>query len=123
MRTVVRRVADVVHEVARTRRSAVRDEGGERLDPPTEIAELCGEDDAREEEQVLRPLAGPQRHERRAKRRARARELVDGCRVRKAHATRRLFRAGREDELEATAFPEARVERDASTQRRRELMC
>src|SRR5437868_6298922 len=61
MQAVVRRVSDIVQEVARARRRAVGGKGGERLAPAAEIAELRGEDDPREEQQVLRPLSRSQR--------------------------------------------------------------
>ena len=65
---VVGRVTDVVDEVARARGSAIGGQRGERLTPARQVAELCGEDDAREEQQVLRPLPRPQRDERGARR-------------------------------------------------------
>ena len=61
-------VADVVDEVRSARRRAVRDEGGDRRDPAARIAELSGEDDPREQEEVLRPLARAQRDEHRDER-------------------------------------------------------
>src|SRR5439155_9901688 len=113
MHAVVRRVPDVVHEVARARRRAVGGEGGERFTPPAEIAELGGEDDPRKEEQVLRPLSWPQRDEHSAKSRPRARELVDRCGLGYRHADGRLVGARRKNELEATALARAGVELDA----------
>ena len=53
-------VEHVVDEVRRARGGAVRGERSSRLHPATPVAELRGEDDPREEQQVLRPLARPQ---------------------------------------------------------------
>ena len=106
MHAVVRRVADVVDEVARARRRAVRGEGGERLAPAGEVAELRREDDPGEEEQVLRPLPRPQRDERRAQpASARRGRLVDRCGLGQHHAGRRLVAVpDGQDELEAAAL-------------------
>src|SRR5213078_2217394 len=84
METVVRGVTDVVDEIARARRGAVRGERGKRLAPAREVAELRGEDDSCEQEQVLRPLAWAQRDERRARHRPALWEVED--RRRNAHA-------------------------------------
>jgi hypothetical protein len=71
MIAVVDGVAHVVDEVGGARRSAVRAEGGDRLAPARGIPDLRGEDDAGEQEQVLRPLARAQRGERGARKRSR----------------------------------------------------
>ena len=52
--------------------------GENRREPPAGVAELRREDDPREEEEVLRPLAGPERDEGGAGRRAPPRQLDDG---------------------------------------------
>ena len=70
-------VAHVVDEVGGARRRAVRDERGDRRHPPARVAELRGEHDPREQEEVLRPLSRPERSERRDDGRSPARELDD----------------------------------------------
>src|SRR4029079_7414893 len=58
-------IAHVVHEVRRARRRAVGEERRHGRGPARRVAELRGEDDAREEQQVLRPLTRPHGDERR----------------------------------------------------------
>ena len=122
MQAVVRRVADVVDEVARARGGAVRGEGGERLAPASWIAELRREDDPGEEEQVLRPLPRAQRDERGPGLRAPARQVVDRCGLGQRHVDGRLVRSGWEDELEAAALARAGLELDAPAQRHGQLV-
>ena len=64
MGAVVRSVANVVRQVRRARRGAVRDEGDEASSQRLVVADLAREQHAREQEEVLRPLAGAQRDER-----------------------------------------------------------
>ena len=71
MLAVVGRVADVVREVRRARGRAVRDEGHAGVEPQARVPDLAREQQAREQEKVLRPLAGAQRDERGAPDRAR----------------------------------------------------
>ena len=56
---VVLDVPHVVDEVRGARGGAVDGERGQRLEPTAGVPDLRGEDDAGEEEQVLRPLARP----------------------------------------------------------------
>src|SRR5262249_26460515 len=57
-----------VLQVCGARRGAVRAEAGDGLEPAHGVAELSGEEDAREEQEVLAPLARAQRDERGAER-------------------------------------------------------
>jgi hypothetical protein len=67
---VVFPVAQVVDEIGRAGDRAVGAEGRDRLEPPPRIAELGREHEAREDEQILQPLPGPQCHDRRSSGRA-----------------------------------------------------
>jgi hypothetical protein len=64
MLPVVRSVAHVVGEVRGARRGAVDGEGEAGLQPAGDVAELRGEDQPGEEQQVLRPLPRTERRER-----------------------------------------------------------
>ena len=137
-------VAHVVDEVGGARRGTVCGEGRERLEPAHSVAELGGEDDPGEEEQVLQPLSRTERHKRGAQWRAAARQLGDWTadgerpqplsRVRAGHAESltsvdqrlRDRRAGgregrRQAEREAAALPDRRLELEAAAERMREL--
>ena len=99
-----RDVAHVVHEVGGARCGAVRDEGRHRRAPAAGVAELGGEDDPREQEEVLRPLPRPQRDDRRRKRRPPRGKLDDrrGQRFRHAGKSKRRARGARA----GTGFPD-----------------
>src|ERR1700746_256204 len=88
MCSVVGRVAHVVDEVRGARGCAVRGEGGDRLEPAERISDIGGEDDAGEEEQVLRPLSRPHGDERRDKRTAARGQINDGCGLKGGHSLR-----------------------------------
>ena len=64
MRAVGLPVEHVVDQVGGARGGAVGDEGRRRLQPAVGVPELRGEDDAGEDEQVLRPLLRPHGDER-----------------------------------------------------------
>jgi len=66
MEPVLGRVAHVVDEVRGARRKAERREAGEGVDPAAGVAELRGEEDPGEDEQVLQPLPRARRDEERA---------------------------------------------------------
>src|SRR5947208_15053681 len=86
MCTVMRGVADVVDEIGSTRRCAVRNERCDRGEPAPGVADLRREDDAREEQQVLRPLPGTKRDERGGCGTATAGKLADRRRLERGHA-------------------------------------
>ena len=67
MRAVVRRVPQVVDQVRSARRRAVGNEDRRRLGPTRRVSELRREDDAGEQEQVLRPLPRAERRRRAAR--------------------------------------------------------
>ena len=56
-------VRDVVDEIDHARQHAEDDERADRVDDRVRIEELEAEQQSREDEQVLRPLSGPQRDE------------------------------------------------------------
>src|SRR5439155_19423696 len=105
VRSVMFRVADVVDEVARARGRAVRAEGGQRFAPAREVAELRGEDDPGEEEEVLRPLAGAERNDRGLELRAAARKVEDGSRLRMCQRELETSRVRRRDGSRAGRRP------------------
>ena len=120
-------VADVVHEVRGARRRAVGDERRDGRDPARRVAELRGEDDAREEQEVLRPLPRPQGDERRGGRGAAARKLED-CRrlrhaptlLRRGAGARQARRTGR-TRRKRLPSPGVGLELDPAAERAREL--
>ena len=120
-------VAHVVDEVGGARRRAVRDERGDRRHPPARVAELRGEHDPREQEEVLRPLARPERSEGRDDGRPPAWELEDRRVGGFHHGTtlvgrQRLRGARRQDEPEAAAPTGLGVELDPAAQCSGELL-
>src|SRR5947209_8207065 len=82
MRAVVRYVAQVVDEVRGARSGAVRNERRCRFHPFRRLPELRREQEAGEEQEVLRPLPWTQSDEGRARRSAAWVQLDDGSRLR-----------------------------------------
>src|SRR3954470_1509325 len=107
-------ITDVVAEVRGARDRAVGDEADAGLEPAQGVAELCREHEAREDEQVLRPLPRAQRHERGPQRRAALRQLDELWS--RDHA-RRLSGPYGQHQLEAAAALLRAVEDDPSAER------
>src|SRR5437016_2380188 len=112
----MRRVANVVCEVGRARGGAVGGERDQRVGPEARLAELAGEEQSGEEEEVLRPLARAERDPGRARDRPRLGGGGDG------HTGRMLTGwAGRQLEVEPAAGADLALELDPATERQREL--
>src|SRR5919199_2448434 len=86
VRAVERRVADVVDEVGGAGGGTVARESREGVRPSPGVTELRGEDDSREEQEVLRPLPRPQSNQRGTGGATPRRELEHRCRLVQAHA-------------------------------------